>query len=65
MYFFKDMSLGVDGEKNVGLKLEDIILLITVVKPSNSTASVSLYVMKLFYMSHEKEYHERCLHHFS
>lgn len=66
MYFFKEMSLGVNGEKkNVGLKLEGIILLIPVAKSSNSTVSVSLYVIKLFYISHEKQYHERCLSYFS
>lgn len=48
--------------KRLGFELEDIILLISVAKSSNNSASVSLYVLKIFNVTnHEKEYHERCL----
>lgn len=46
--------------KVLGFELEDIILLIIpVAKSSNNSASLSLYVMKIFDVTNpEKEYHE-------
>ena len=55
------MNLGVNGKKRLTSELEDLTLLISVVKTSDNSDSVSLYAVKVFDINYKKNYHERCL----